>query len=225
MNVDATTPPDSARDFNSDQESLSPSGSADSSEQLDGRSSADTTPPPQLEDMHSANMSYLGLSKRYSDGSAFSRSYQSAPSADSIAGSIPNGSGFGYYRQHSPSSVGTGEADNELAAALLGCSVNSNGGLRTVHLPSDAPPVPRIPIEFRNADQSQSRPARYLENESLTETSFINSYPSRAPESFTRGKRLPDEDIRMEDSDDEDDRSRARSDEDDDGVFGFRMEE
>jgi hypothetical protein len=65
--------------------------------------------------------------------------------------------------------------------------------------------------------------------------SFISSYPSRAPESFTRGE-LRRADAKMEgspesvmgdddeDMQDEDMRSRARSDEDDDGVFG-RMEE
>ena len=128
----------------------------------------------------------------------------------------------------------TGQDDRELAAAveLLSCSFNSNGGgvgagglsssLRngTVHLPADAPPVPPLP-------------AQYLDQGILSGTSFINSYPSRAPESFTRGemRRVADASSKMEESgesvmgdDDDDMRSRARSDEDDDGVFG-RMEE
>jgi hypothetical protein len=114
----------------------------------------------------------------------------------------------------------TGQDDRELAAAveLLSCSFGSNGGSRTVHLPADAPPVPPLP-------------AQYLDQGILSGTSFINSYPSRAPESFTRGE-MRRVDAKMEESaesvmdDDDDDflRSRARSDEDDDGVFG-RMEE
>jgi hypothetical protein len=73
-------------------------------------------------------------------------------------------------------------------------------------------------------------PAQYLDQSILTGTSFINSFPSRAPESFTRGE-LRRENVKMEESgesvmddDDDDMQSRARSDEDDDGVFG-RMEE
>jgi len=115
----------------------------------------------------------------------------------------------------------TGQDDRDLAAAveLLSCSFGSNPSSRTVHLPTDAPPVPPLP-------------AQYLD-QALAGTSFINSYPSRAPESFTRGApRSELADVKMEDGgagsvdDDEDDdmQSRARSDEDDDGVFG-KMEE
>lgn len=222
--ADATsTPPDSARDFVSEQDSASPAASA-YSEQHDGRSSANTTPPPQVDALNTTTMPYR--SKRYSSGSGFSRSYQSAPYASSLAGSAPNGSGFGHSRQASqdqrPTSSGknaTGKDDRELAAAveLLSCSFGSNGGPRTVHLPPDAPPVPPLP-------------AQYLDQAALPGTSFINSFPSRATESFARGE-MPRDDVKMEESgesvmddDDEDMRSRARSDEDDDGVFG-RMEE
>lgn len=222
-----STPPDSARDFASDQDSASPTASG-YSDQNDGRSSADTTPPPQLDGMNVTNASFRTLSKRYSSGSGFSRSYQSAPSVHSVTGSAPNGNGFGHYRQLSqdqrPPSSGkntTGQEDRDLAAAveLLSCSFNSNGGSRTVHLPPDAPPVPPLP-------------ARYLDQAALSGTSFISGFPGGAPESFTRGE-LRRADIKMEESgdsamdeddDDNDMRSRARSDEDDDGVFG-RMEE
>jgi hypothetical protein len=220
-----TTPPDSARDFISDRDSASPAASG-YSEQPD-RGSADTTPPPQLDAIHAANASYRSFGKRYSSGNILSRSYQTAPYASSAAGSVPSVSGFGHIRQLSqdqrPTSSGmnaTGQDDRELAAAveLLSCSFNSNGGgSRTVHLPADAPPVPPLP-------------AQYLDQGMLSGTSFINSYPSRAPESFTRGE-MRRVDAKMEESgesvmgdDDEDMRSRARSDEDDDGVFG-RMEE
>lgn len=83
-------------------------------------------------------------------------------------------------------------------------------------LPADAPPVPPVPPRY--LDQAAS----------LSSAGFINSFPSRQPESFTRGELRRDSvDVKMEDSGDDDDfdmLSRGRSDEDDDGVFG-RMEE
>ncbi|KAK4237391.1 hypothetical protein C8A03DRAFT_44735 [Achaetomium macrosporum] len=219
-----TTPPDSTRDSISDRDSASPAASGYSEQQ--DRGSADTTPPPQLDAIHPANASYRGFDKRYGSGNGLSRSFQTAAYASSAAGTIPSVSGFSHFRQLSqeqrPTSSGrnaTGQDDRELAAAveLLSCSFNSNGGSRTVQIPADAPPVPPLP-------------AQYLDQGSLYGTSFINSYPSRAPESFTRGE-LRRADAKMEESpesvmgdDDEDMRSRARSDEDDDGVFG-RMEE
>ncbi|KAK8083679.1 C2H2 finger domain-containing protein [Apiospora saccharicola] len=218
--MDVTTPPDSARDFGSEAGSASPTASG-YSEQHDDHSSADTTPPPQADPFRS-------LSKRYSSGSGYARSYQSTTSNGFLSGSIPSGSGFGHNRQGStdrrPPSSGmnnTGQEDRDLAAAveLLSCSFNSNGG-RDSRLPSDAPPR-------ATAATSSS----FLDSFSP----FANSYSARQmPESFTRGEsRFPrhDEDVKMEDSDggsmdDEDDRrSRARnSEEDDEGVFG-RMEE
>jgi len=220
---DATTPPESAKDFQSESESAA---SPDASAYSDSRqSSADTTPPPQIE----GGFGGLGaFSKRYSSGSGFGRSYQSAPSTNPlVTGSMPNGSGFSHFRQHSqdrrPPSSGrnaTGQDDQELAAAveLLSCSFGSNNGSRTVNLPSDIPPVPPLPTRY--LDQAAS----------LSSTGFLSSYPTRQPESFTRGEMRRDVDVKGEDSDspmDDDDfdfRSRSRSDEDDDGVFG-RMEE
>ncbi|KAK0623549.1 hypothetical protein B0T14DRAFT_536414 [Immersiella caudata] len=234
------TPPDSARDFASEQGSASPVASGYSEQQ--DRSSADTTPPPQSDAISAGTASYRGFAKRHSSGSGFSRSYQSAPYAGSASGSIPNLSGFNHFRNLSqdqrPMSSGknaTGQDDRDLAAAveLLSCSIGSNPGSRTVHLPADAPPVPPVPQQY--IDQAALTSSSYL-TQALTGTSFINSFPSRAPESFTRGELRRDRgDIKMEESggsvgsvldddDDDDMRSRARSDEDDDGVFG-RMEE
>ncbi|TLS29773.1 hypothetical protein PpBr36_00457 [Pyricularia pennisetigena] len=222
---ETTTPPEQANDYASDRDSASPAASG-YSELMDGRSSADTTPPPQLDG------SYNIISKRYSNGSGFGRSYQSAVSVASLASSAPNGHGLGHgghFRQlsqeHRPPSSGknaTGQEDQDLAAAveLLSCSFNSNNGHRAVHLPPDAPPVPPLP-------------AQYLEQ--ATGAGFINSFPRHAPESFLRGSRLESEmrhrgDVNMEESadstmddDDDDSRYRARSEDDDDGVFG-RME-
>jgi len=218
-----TTPPDSARDFNSEQGSASPAVSGYSEHQ--DRSSADTTPPPHLDPASVGNASYRNGSKRHSNGSGFSQSYQSATFASSAVGSVQNPTTFSHFRQLSqdqrPTSSGKnaiGQDDSELAAAveLLSCSFNSNGASRTMHLLADAPPVPPLP-------------ARFLDHSMVPPLSFIGSYPSRAPESYTRGdyRRV---NVKMEeaesvmDEDDDDVRFRARSDEDDDGVFG-RMEE
>src|SRR5450432_906517 len=125
MNQDGTTPPESAKDFQSDEDSSSPAASG-SSGHRDGLSSADTTPPPQAEGqiVHSYNSStFTGQTKRYSHGTSFSRSYQSAPlSNPPFAGSAPNGSGFGHYRQQSgerrPVSSGISTSGQEDEAGL-----------------------------------------------------------------------------------------------------------
>lgn len=254
VNNNNTTPPDSARDFSSDRDSASPAASGYSEQQDAG--SADTTPPPQLDASGnpyapiSSSYSYRSFGgNRYSSGSGLSRSYQQpypGYSTSSIAGSVTSNSGFGsgfggpssfagHFRQVShdqrPTSSGmnaTGQDDRELAAAveLLSCSFNSNGGASNSYhggVPPDAPPVPPLPAQYLDPTTDMlSGPG-----------SFINSYPSRAPESFTRGERrytqasveakMEDGSV-MGDDDDEDMRSRARSEEDDDGVFG-RMEE
>ncbi|KAF3022541.1 hypothetical protein E8E14_012578 [Neopestalotiopsis sp. 37M] len=226
MNVDkeeATTPPDSARDFGSDPESAPSPVASVYSDVHDGRSSADTTPPPTSEPYH-GGFNFRN-DKRLSNGSTFARSYQSATSNGFLSGSISNGPGFGHHRHGSadrrPTSSGlgsSGQEDKDLAAAveLLSCSFNSNGASRDSRLPDDAPPVPPLP-------------AQYLDHAAFTSTSFFNSYSApQMPESFTRGQYPSTEDVKMEDSemdDDEDDRrSRVRSEDDDDGVFG-RMEE
>ncbi|TVY15681.1 hypothetical protein LARI1_G006811 [Lachnellula arida] len=227
MNQDGPTPPESAKDFQSDQESASPTASG--SEPNDRASSADTTPPPQADSVYSSG-SYIGRHKRYSSGYGFSRSYQSAPSVNSInSGSVPTSSGFGHYRQPSherrPLSSGFNRnaEDEGLAAAveLLSCSFGSTGTPRIVPvtLPEDAPPVPHIP-------------AQYLSQGSISSHSLTPSQHPRQAESYTRHRIHLSEDVKMEESeesvadddDDYDQRSRGRSDEDDDGVFG-RMEE
>lgn len=223
---DADTPPESAKDFQSEVDSAaSPDASVYSGSR---QSSADTTPPPQIEGGYGGLGSSGPFSKRYSGG--FGRSYQSAPSTNPlVTGSMPYNSGFSQYRRDSqdrrPLSSGrnaTGQDDTELAAAveLLSCSFGSNGtggGSRTARLPTDIPPVPPLPTRY--LDQAAS----------LSSTGFLSSYPTRQPESFTRGE-MRGRDAKAEDSDspmDDDEfdfRSRSRSDEDDDGVFG-RMEE
>ncbi|KAG6033977.1 hypothetical protein E4U41_006730 [Claviceps citrina] len=207
------TPSESTKDSTSEPDSPSPAASG-YSEQVEGQSSADTTPPPMLDES-----SFDELSYRDGNQSDFCRSYQST-----AFGSMPTGFGLGHFRQPSherrPPSSGanrTGEDDRVLAAAveLLSCSFNSNNGSQsTVVVGSDAPPMPLVPAQY--LDQATS----------LSSTGFINSFPRRQPESFTRGE-VPrrSHDVKMEDSDEESDaHSRARSDDEDDGVFG-RMEE
>ncbi|KAF4996222.1 hypothetical protein FDECE_12530 [Fusarium decemcellulare] len=223
---DAATPPDSAKDFQSDAGSSSPAASG-YSDPADRQSSADTTPPPVTEGVNVNGTSYRN--KRFSSNGGYARSFQSTSAASFGTGSVPYSSGFGHYRQasndHRPTSSGrnaTGEDDRDLAAAveLLSCSFGSNNGTRTATVPADAPPVPPLPAQYLD----QATP--------LSAAGFINSYPSRQPESFTRGEfRRPSEDVRMEESGDsvmdDDDfemRSRGRSEDEDDGVFG-RMEE
>ncbi|KAM0224954.1 hypothetical protein ACHAQD_001753 [Fusarium lateritium] len=225
MESNGDTPPESTKDFQSEAGSSSPAASG-YSDPVERQSSADTTPPPVAEGVNVNGTSYRN--KRSSSNAGYARSFQSA-SATSYAGSVPYGSGFGHYRQpsndHRPGSSGrnaTGEDDRDLAAAveLLSCSFGSNNGSRTATIPEDAPPVPPVPAQYLGQATS------------LSTASFINSFPRRQPESFTRGEmRRPSEDVRMDgsgdsvmDDDDFEIRSRGRSEDEDDGVFG-RMEE
>lgn len=216
----AATPPDSAKDFSSDPESASPAASG-YSEQVDRLSSADTTPPPMSERIQMGSRPF-----RHGSIGGFSRSYQSAPSV--APGSLPHGNGFGHSRQPSdprPTSSGmnaTNQDDRDLAAAveLLSCSFGSNNGANGTVMLADAPPVPPVPAQYLDQATSLGNPG------------FINSFPSRQPESFTRGDlRRGSEDVKMSDhadsgvdDDDFDMQPRGRSDEEDDGVFGS-MEE
>ncbi|EFX00459.1 c2h2 finger domain containing protein [Grosmannia clavigera kw1407] len=259
-NADVTvvnTPPESARDYTSERDSASPIAST-YFEQNDGHSSVDTTPPPQLEGAmnidgpkrdpslpHSSPPASLLAERRHflqrfgpgNGHGGISQSYQSGLPAGPVAGrTLSTGSvtsdafAFGHQPHRGslrPSSSGrntTGQEDNELAAAveMLSCSFNSAGG--EVHgFVQNMPPVPPVPAMYLG---QTAQP--------LDDTSFISSFPSRAPESFTRGDRFSVsgcDDVMMEESsesltdeDDDDIRSRARSDDDDDGVFG-RMEE
>ncbi|KAM3078892.1 hypothetical protein ACMFMF_003820 [Clarireedia jacksonii] len=224
MNQNANTPPDSARDFHSDdQDSASPTASGSEDHDIDGASSADTTPPP-ADIFHGYGSSSYNPSKRYSNGQGYARSYQSSSSTNYLySGSVPHG--FGHNRQQSherrpPSSGMNGNQEDEglsTAIELLSCSFGSSGTPRSgLLIPADAPPVPDIPAQYLN---------------DLSGTHFTPSLHPRQTESYTRHQIHIDGDVKMEESeesiaDDEDydRRSRARSDEDDDGVFG-RMEE
>ncbi|ERT00782.1 hypothetical protein HMPREF1624_02015 [Sporothrix schenckii ATCC 58251] len=249
----AVTPPDSTRDSASEKDPASPSASG-FSYQHDGRSSVDTTPPPvQMEGgmnidgvkreslssypspQQAPTLSHMSFSQRFEQPGGVAnvaRSYQSGLPARNG----DTGLGFGHQHQVSrdnlrPLSSGknvTGQEDNELAAAveLLSCSVNSGAGNANTVTPGSmqgsgqvVPPVPPVPAQYLGQSATP-----------LGDTSFINSFPSRAPESFTRGDYRRSsivDDVKMNGSgdsvmgDDEDTRSHARSDDDDDGVFGM----
>ena len=211
----AVTPPDSARDSASDVGSASPPPTF--AYHHDNRSSVDTTPPPSYD---------ASMTVDDAKAEALLPSYQSPPQAlaPGLSSFSHRGIGNSHQRQASrdnlrPPSSGknvTGQEDNELAAAveLLSCSFNSGA--------AEANTVTHNSLHGLGHSATP-----------LGDTSFINSFPSRAPESFTRGDhRRPSiaDDIKMDGSgdsvmdDEEDARYRARSDDEDDGVFG-RMEE
>lgn len=220
------TPPESAKDFQSEAESVA--SPAETGSSASRQSSAETTPPPHIEGYGPLGSSSQTFAKRHSTSNGFGgRSYQSALSTNPlVTGSMPASSGFSQVRRSShdprPPSSGrstTGQEDRDLAAAveLLSCSFGSNNGSRSTTVPADAPPVPPLPTQYLGQAAS------------LSSTGFLSSYPTRQPESFTRGEirrevKAEESDSMMDDDDFDDRRSRSRSDEDDDGVFG-RMEE
>ncbi|KAI9872776.1 MAG: hypothetical protein M1830_001206, partial [Pleopsidium flavum] len=237
MNQDGTTPPELAKNADSDHSSASPAASGYSELHDDDISSVETTPPPLSEDQVSApNSSKFGRSKRYSSySSAYSRSYQSAPSSSVFTGSAPSGSsGFGHYRQQSseywPSTPGAGLAlhgvEDEDEAGLVAAveSLCNFGTPRTgpVHLPPDVPPVPPLPAKFlgQNLHGISGSTSTPTIHHSLGMPLLTHQL------SQERDVRMWEDDRNLSDDDDSHQRSalRARSDEDDDGVFG-RMEE
>ena len=237
MNQDGTTPPDSAKHVDSDHSSASPAASGYSDLHDDEISSVETTPPPLSDDQAlTQDSSNMGRTKRYShNSSAYSRSYQSAPSSSIFTGSAPSGSsGFGHYRQqsseHWPFTPGTGHSvqglDDEDEAGLVAAvkSLCSFGTPRTgpVHLPADVPPVPPLPAKFLGQNLHR------LSAGTLTPT-FHNSFgipPLTHQLSQERDVSMGMKNDKWADEDDSYQRTvvRGRSDEDDDGVFG-RMEE
>lgn len=228
MNADGTTPPESAKDFQSDGDSASPAASG-SSDQQDGLSSADTTPPPQDRQYGQSynGSAYAGRTKRYSSGNTISRSYQSIPYSNlHHADSAPNGSGIGQRaRQGSelrPMSSGLtmGGQDDEAGLAtaieMLSCSFGTPRS-GPVTMSPDVPPVPPLP-------------AQYLSQSAFSSGTLTTNFHG-ASTSYVRGGGHNEKDVKMEetdgsvmDDDEYDAHSRGRSDEDDDGVFG-RMEE
>jgi len=181
---------------NDSDNSSSPAASGSSDMRDEEPSSTETTPPPQNDGSYRA-------SKRFSNtSSAYSRSYQSVFSSESV----PNGeNGFSHHRQWSTSSTNRpmtantsiaesyrDEDPQDLAAAvgLLSCSYGTPKSGPT-GMPNDVPPVPPLP-------------AKYASNNKFT------GFHSQ-------------EDVDMEDDDEDssdDEQGHARIEEVDEGIFG-----
>ena len=138
--------------------SSSPATSGSSDTREEEPSSAETTPPP------GSDSAYRD-SKRYSNSSsAYSRSYQSVFSSESV----PKDNGFSHHRQWSsssnrPTTAGTsiaesypGQDPEDISAAigLLSCSYGTpKTGPAT--LSSEIPPVPPLPSKYQSAYASK----------------------------------------------------------------------
>ncbi|KAL8695113.1 MAG: hypothetical protein Q9224_003450 [Gallowayella concinna] len=230
MNQEDPLAPDTAKAVESDQSSASPDISATSELHDDDISSAETTPPPVNEPAYGHDSFSTVRRKRYSGtSSAFSRSYQSAPSSSFLAGSIPSGSyGQHYPNQRRPSTSGIAsstadEDEAELAAAVQ--SLCSFGTPRTgpVHLPADIPPVPPLPAQYagRNSNRLSANimtPMPYEFGPPLIATQRTSNERGSRPVSSDKTYRNDEEDSEQLAT------NSNRHDEDEDGVFG-RMDE
>ena len=231
MNKDVPISPSQSQFVDSDGSSASPAASGSSELQDDDSSSAETTPPPISERSPFTGTSDVHSDKRYSNGSMFSRSYQSVPSASIAASSVPTTASYGsfhntsYQRRLSIPTTEVGgisgsEDAADLAAAVELCHF---GTPRTgpVHI-DDIPPVPPLPARY----------ASHNVNRSSGGNGFAGYHQDFGiPPPLTH--RLSDErDTKMREgrgtsrtnADEEEYDVYRRSDEDDDGVFG-RMEE
>lgn len=223
-------PPDTAKTIESDQSSASPDISATSELHDDEISSAETTPPPMNETSYFQDSFTTVRTKRNSGtSSAFSRSYQSAPSSSFLAGSIPSSSyGQQYSNQRRPSTSGVASAtvdDDEASLAAAVQSLCSFGTPRTgpVHLPADVPPVPPLPAQY--ASHNTNRLSANL----MTPTPFEFGLPPVATQrtSNERGSRPVSSHkpyYNDEDYADQLPKNNNRHDDEEDGVFG-RMDE
>lgn len=222
MNHDPSAISESAKtNDSSDHSSASPAASGSSELHDDDYSSTETTPPPTSEHAYNTDGYSIGRPKRHSSASsAFSRSYQSAPSSSLPSGQFPpTGTSFGNpYQtfQRRPSTSGaaasnyTAVDDEEASLVAAVESLCSFGTPRSgpVQLPLDVPPVPPLPARFAGQNNRLSLSSI---------TSLLQPDFSIPPPTLTH--RISDE----RDVNDEHPASHGRSDEDDDGIFG-RME-
>jgi hypothetical protein len=214
---------ESAHDGSSEHSSASPAASG-ASDHEGYNSSTHTTPPPGDNPLSPSLAAHMRKpSKRYSsNSSAYSRSYQSAPSG-LLAGSAPTGSS-NFASQFSPppsrefgSRPTSGQSDDELLAGALNMLSSSFGTPKNgpVMLPHDIPPVPPLPARFAQGSHSGS---------TATPTHPYTESYRREVQAYDDVKMEGGEESAAEDDDERSSYSRGRSDEDEDGVFG-RMEE
>lgn len=219
-------PPDTPQAIGSDQSSASPDISALSELQDDDISSAETTPPPVNDPVDFHDRFGTARAKRYSGtSSAFSRSYQSAPSSSFLAGSIPSSSyGQQYPGQRRPStsgltSISSGAVDEDeagLAAAVQ--SLCSFGTPRSgpVHLSPNVPPVPPLPPQYQNSNRRSAI--------IMTPTLHDFGLPLTASQRISneRGAKTENHLTPLQNDDDDSDHFTMHQDRNDDdyGVFG-----
>ncbi|KAL8669369.1 MAG: hypothetical protein Q9168_006030 [Polycauliona sp. 1 TL-2023] len=238
MNQDDPLPPDTAKTIESDQSSASPDISATFELHDDDISSAETTPPPVNEPLYfQDSFSTIRTKRNSGTSSAFSRSYQSAPSSSFLAGSIPSGS-YGQHhltqQQQRPSTSGVSSATVDEEEASLAAAVQSLCSFNTprtgpVHLPADVPPVPPLPAQYASHNTT-NRLSANINLMTPTPTPFEFGLPPVATQrtSNERGSR-PVSSSHKPCFNDEDDaelvsKHHRRDDDDEEGVFG-RMDE
>lgn len=229
MNQDNSQPPNTAKTVESDHSSASPDVSASSELHDDDISSAETTPPPVNDpaDYHD-RFGTARVKRNSGTSSAFSRSYQSAPSSSFRAGSIPLSS---YAQQdpnqRRPSTSGpalTGhptvdEDEAGLAAAVQ--SLCSFGTPRSgpVHLPPGVPPVPPLPAQY--AGQNMNRLSTNAMTPTLHDFAPLPTASQRISNergSSTRASRTA---YRSDEEDfDQSSKQQTRNEDDEEGVFG-----
>ncbi|KAL8737822.1 MAG: hypothetical protein Q9181_001313 [Wetmoreana brouardii] len=233
MNQDSSMPPDTAKTSESDHSSASPDISATSEHHDDYISSAETTPPPVNEPAYVQDSFSTAREKRHSgSSSAFSRSYQSAPSSSYLAGSVPSSSyGQQYPGQRRPSTSGVASAsqlpvdEDEAGLAAAVQSLCSFGTPRTgpVHLPPGVPPVPPLPAQYMGQN------ANRLSANIMTPTLYDYGLPPTAAQRTSNERGSKNMESRTAYHNDEDDIdqfsvNQIRNDDDEEGVFG-RMDE
>ncbi|KAL8971709.1 MAG: hypothetical protein Q9183_000920 [Haloplaca sp. 2 TL-2023] len=234
MNQENEMSSENVKTIESDESSASPDISATSELHDDYPSSAETTPPPMNEPLYPHDSFSTIREKRHSStSSAFSRSYQSAPSSSYLAGSMPSSSyGQHYPNQRRPSTSGAASAshmtadEDEAGLAAAVQSLCSFGTPRTgpVHLPPGVPPVPPLPAQYIG-QKSNNR----LSANAMTPTLHDFGVPTTTVQrtSNERGSTyMEDPTQNTYDGDDIDQRRTAHNlnDDDEDGVFG-RMDE
>lgn len=229
MNQDTSGLPETAKTTDSDHSSASPVASASSELHDDYISSAETTPPPISEQPYFQEGLNHGMYKRHSGtSSAFSRSYQSAPSSSFVTSSEHlSGTSCGQQRPSTSGAIPPSHLAVDDDTAGLAAAVDTLCSLGTprsgpVHLPPDVPPVPPLPAQY--ASQNINR----FSGSVLTPTQRDLGLPPYSTQRVSNERNIQRRGDQKAYSDDEDfDRTSIthnKSDDEEEGVFG-RMEE
>ncbi|KAL9039028.1 MAG: hypothetical protein Q9214_005043 [Letrouitia sp. 1 TL-2023] len=229
MNQDTCGLPETAKTTDSDNSSASPVASASSELHDDYISSAETTPPPISEQPYFQEGLNHGMYKRHSGASsAFSRSYQSAPSSSFVTSSEHlSGTSYGQQRPSTSGAVPPSHLAVDDDTAGLAAAVDTLCSLGTprsgpVHLPPDVPPVPPLPAQYA------SQIINKFSGSVSTPTQRDLGLPPYSAQRVSNERNIQRRGDQRAYSDDEDfDRTSIthnKSDDEEEGVFG-RMEE